>query len=188
MLGADLSFAAQTTGRAAAQKYFQSDSESGNPTENVLMLHYGQFVSSNAYSWADQSPVSDAGLSTMGVTYLLEQWHGFDLNLRADLINYNVGGFGAQQLVILPMVTFPRAEHKFPLYFGAGLGPGVFVQQLANKSALALDYELVAGLRFMDLYQGVGTFIEAAMKNDFFALSTGQFIGSALEFGFVFNF
>ena len=177
--------AEESVGRAAAQKYFQSDS--GSASSGVLMLHYGQFLNSDAYSWADASPVDGAGLSTFGITGSLEEWHGFDLNLRADLINYNLNPKPAQQLIVMPLLTFPRAQTGFPLYFGAGLGPGIFTQQIANKSVLAIDYELLIGARFMHLYEGVGVFIEGAMKNDFFALSTGQFIGTALEFGFIFN-
>jgi hypothetical protein len=178
---------AQAVGREAAQKYFVADSELKEPSTNLLMIHYGQFVNSDAYSWADQSPVDGAGLSTVGVTYGLDRWSGFDVNIRVDIMNYNVGGTAAQQLAVMPLITFPRSQSKFPIYFGVGAGPGIFTQQLTNKSALALDYELLVGARFTDLYQGVGTFIEGAMKNDFFALSTGQFIGTALEFGLVFS-
>ena len=177
----------EVVGREAAQKYFKSDANKSNDSSGVLMIHYGIFVNSDAYSWGNTSPVDGAGLTTFGVTGSLEEWHGFDLNLRADLINYNLGSQGAQQLVVLPVLTFPRAETKFPLYFGAGLGPGIFTQQISNKSVLAANYELLIGARFMHLYEGVGVFVEGAMKNNFFALSTGQFIGTALEFGFVFN-
>ena len=154
----------------------------------MLQLHWGQYVSSEAYSWGDQSPVDQAGAATYGITYLLNEWHGLDFNVRADFSEYAVQSSRAQKLSLLPLLTFPRVETRFPLYFGAGLGGGVFLSQLTNKSVLALDYQLVLGARFLELYGSLGTFVEVAMKNSFFVLSTGQFIGSSLATGLMFNF
>jgi len=178
-------------GRKAAQKYFSSDSErptSRGSGDNLLMLHLGQYTDSQSYNWGPSNLIYGAGQANYGVTYLMDQWRGLDVNLRADFSEYSLQGTRAVKLAIMPLVTFPRAETKFPLYFGIGGGGGVFLQQYPNSSNISFDYELVLGLRFMELVGSLGLFAEYGMKNHLLLLSQGQFNGTVISGGLIFNF
>lgn len=83
---------------------------------------------------------------------------------------------------------FPDASSKFPLYFGVGAGLGVFVKQLSGESAMSLDYQVLAGARFFDLFNNAGFFLEAGLKNHMHMLSDGQFNGTFVAAGSVFTF
>lgn len=178
-------------GRKAAEKYFQEDQKvigATSSTDNVLMLHVGKFVNSQAYDWGSPSNLSDTGQAIYGLTYLFDYWHGMDLNIRADFHEFSVFDQRAVKLALMPLWTFPRAETRFPLYFGIGAGMGIFLQQVTNKSNLSLDYQLVMGARFMDITPGFGAFVEYGLKNHLHVLTSGQFNGTAFAGGLVFNF
>lgn len=114
-----------------------------------------------------------------------------DLNLRIDFIQYKISGTGEQKplkMSIIPLITFPDASSKFPLYFGFGVGPGVFFRQTDNEASLALDYQLIAGARFFDVFENAGFFIETGLKNHLQLWNAGQFNGTFLSAGAVFSF
>ncbi len=180
-------------GRKAAEPYFQGGPETrspatDNPFDHVLMLHYGKFTQSSAYNWKDIGKVEDVGQQTYGLTYLFDQWSGIDVNFRIDFNEYDLSGTKASKMSFLPLLTFPKAETRFPLYFGISAGLGIFFQQVPNKSNLAFDYQLIMGARFLDISPGVGFFIEYGMTNHLHLLSEGQLNGSKVTLGPVFNF
>jgi hypothetical protein len=191
-------------GRKAAEKYFQRNPDSNpdyQPLEaerdsrnrrellgfEVLMLHLGSFVGSDSYFWGS-SQQSNLGRANYGVTYLFDQWHGLDRHVRIEFAEFKIEDYQPRKISILPLITFPRAETRFPLYFGFGAGVGVFFNQMRGESDLSLDYQLVGGLRFFNVFNRVGFFAEYAMKNHLLILSDGQFNGSALNTGVVFTF
>lgn len=189
---------APLVGRKAAARYFENDKDvvrrgpSGEKSSaggnQLLMLGMGSYVGSKAYQWNGLGSEDNVGRASYGFTYLADEWHGMDLNFRADFNEYRVNGDFAKKLSFLPLVTIPRAEARFPLYFGIGLGLGVFFQQVPEESTLAFDYQLVAGARFMDLIDNFGFFFEFAMKHHMHLLSDGQLNGNALTAGGVFSF
>ncbi len=189
---------APKVGRKAAAKYFAqaepsrevaSDSGSGGgATDGLLMLHIGGYSSSTSYSWKDSNKRTGVGKATYGVTYLMDEWGGLDVNIRFDFNEYKIDDERATKLSVMPLWTFPRAQTKFPLYFGFGAGAGVFFTQLQDESNLSLDYQLVLGARMIDLYENLGAFIEFGMKNHIHVLSDGQFNGMPLSVGAVFTF
>jgi hypothetical protein len=191
-------------GRKAAEKYWNSSSsqnsdyqslgpeEGGSTRQNFsrvefLTLNLGAFIDSQSYLWG-RYHYPNVGRANYGVTYLFDQWYGFDRHLRIEFSEYQVQGESPRKLSVLPLVTFPRLETQFPLYFGFGAGFGIFFNQLKGESDLSLDYQLVTGLRFFDVFDQLGFFIELAMKNHLFLLSDGQFNGTALNTGMVFTF
>jgi len=193
ILGSSLVLADQPqVGRKAAQKYFAEDAARASSREsvgeNILMIHIGQYTDSEAYQWGPTTPIYGSGQANYGLTYLIDEWHSFDANLRADFSEYSLAGNRAVKLAVEPFITFPRAETKFPLYFGFGAGGGLFMQQLTGASNICLDYELVMGLRFMHLAQALGVFAEFGMKNHLLILSQGQFNGTAIDGGLIFDF
>lgn len=176
-------------GRKAAQKYFTTDANSKSSFgTNVLMIHLGKFTNSVAYSWGANSPLTDSGAAVYGVTYLFEQWHGFDTNLRIDFHEFVIENQKVMKMSVAPIWTFPRVDTQFPLYFGLGGGLGVFFQQVTGRSYLSFDYQLLMGVRFLNMIQNFGVFLEVGMKNHLHLLSTGQFNGTAVSIGGVFNF
>jgi hypothetical protein len=178
-------------GRKAAAKYFEAErpaetSSSFSSGSHVLMLDVGGFVNSHAYNWQDAD--TSAGRASYGITYLLDTWSSMDVNLRLDFNEYQLNGVHPIKLSILPLITFPMAETRFPIYFGAGAGPGIFFKQADGYSNLSLDYQLVVGVRFFDLYNNLGFFTEFGLKNHIHLTSGGQFNGTALTVGAVFTF
>lgn len=182
-------------GREAAAKYFQPrDSENDyrsvrGASDHYLALHFGRHMASQSYDWGRYGQEDDVGKNQFGVTYRVGEWHNsMDLALRLDYSEFKVGGEKPTKLSFLPLVTFPDASSRFPLYFGAGVGMGVFFKQATGKSALSLDYQLIAGARFFDILENTGFFVEAGLKNHLLILSSGQFNGTFLATGLVFTF
>lgn len=180
-------------GRAAATKYFEPRSpaqeSSTGPADHYLALHVGRYMGSQSYEWGKNGQEDDIGGNSFGVTYRVGEWrNSMDLNLRIDYAEYKLAGVDASKISFLPLLTFPDAGSRFPLYFGAGLGMGVFFKQIEKKSALSLDYQLILGARFFDIFENTGFFIEAGLKNHVHLLSTGQLNGTFLASGLVFTF
>ena len=205
---------APRVGRGAASKYFgqrapdqededgnqsavvgggsRRDSSSSGPVDHYLALHAGKMMGSTAYEWGSMNKQTDVGDFTAGLTYRMGEWrNSMDLNLRIDFIQFNIAGNGEQKplkMSIIPLITFPDASSKFPLYFGFGAGPGVFFRQTDDEAALSLDYQLVAGARFFDVVENAGFFIETGLKNHLQLWNSGQFNGTFLSAGAVFTF
>jgi hypothetical protein len=187
-------------GRDAAAKYFQKNSnedDSGGsgggslvgPSDHYLALYYGRYMSSQSYDWGKNGQEDDIGNNQFGVTYRVGEWYkSMDMNLRIEYADYKVGEDNPSKLSFLPLITFPDAGSRFPLYFGAGAGLGIFMKQTNSKSALTLDYQLVAGARFFNIFENTGFFLEAGLKNSLFLLSSGQLNGTFIATGLVFTF
>lgn len=201
-------------GRGAAAKYFEkrapdvdddgyqsaeiggggrgTSSSSSGPTDHYLALHYGKMMNSTSYEWGLDNKQTDVGDYTAGLTYRVGEWrNSMDLNLRVDFIQYKINGNGEQKplkMSILPLITFPDAASKFPLYFGFGLGPGIFFKQTDGEASISLDYQLVVGARFFDVFENAGFFIESGLKNHLQLWNSGQFNGTFLSAGAVFTF
>lgn len=181
-------------GRDAAARYFQKRevsqaSGAGSAGDHFLAIHYGRYMSSQSYDWSPAGTEEDVGSNQFGVTYRVGEWvNSMDLNLRLDYNEYDLGGMNPSKLSFMPLITFPDANSRFPLYFGAGVGLGVFFKQIDGKSALSLDYQLVAGARFFNVFENTGFFVEAGLKNHLHILSSGQLNGTFLSGGLVFTF
>lgn len=183
-------------GRDAAAKYFQKRDVAQNSGgglsgagDHYLALHFGRLMSSQSYDWDSGGQEDDVGKNNFGLTYRVGEWiNSMDLNLRVDYTDYEISGEKPSKLSFMPLITFPDANSRFPLYFGAGLGLGVFLKQVGSKSALSLDYQLVAGARFFNVFENTGFFIEAGLKNHLHILSSGQYNGTFLAGGLVFTF
>lgn len=184
-------------GRAAAAKYFQKNGEEEGgagskiqgASDHYLALSVGNYVSSQSYDWGQHGQQNGVGGMGVDVTYRVGEWYkSMDLNLRIGYNQYDVGGEDASKLSFMPMITFPDAGSRFPLYFGAGAGLGVFLKQANGKSPLSLDYQLVVGARFFDIFENTGFFIEAGLKNHLLITSSGQLNGTFLAGGLVFTF
>lgn len=184
---------APKVGRRAAAKYFEDSTPSrevasSSGGDGLLMLHIGGYSSSTSYAWKDSTKRTGVGRATYGLTYLFDQWGGLDVNLRMDFAEFKVDEERATKLSVMPLLTFPKAETKFPLYFGFGAGAGIFFTQLQDESNLSLDYQLILGARWIDFYENLGAFIEFGMKNHIHVLSDGQFNGMPLSVGVMFTF
>lgn len=176
-------------GRAAAQKYFiKEDSSSGVVNTRLLSLHIGGYLRSKAYQWGDRASDESIGVQTTGVTYKIGEWpQTMDLNLRIDYMQFEVGRSRPIKVSFLSMMTFPDSATGFPLYFGAGIGPGIFLSQMLGESVLSLDYQLIFGVRWTDIWRNSGFFIESGIKDHLHVLSDGQFTSQFLTAGAVFK-
>lgn len=189
---------APRVGRAAAAKYFQpanrdpAQSEGGGyngPDDHYLAIHFGRYMGSQSYEWGKNGSESDVGANTFGVTYRIGEWYkSMDMAIRIDYSEFNVAGEKPTKLSLMPLYMFPDASSRFPLYFGAGAGLGIFFKQVDGKSAISLDYQLVAGARFFNVFENTGFFIETGIKNHLHLLSSGQMNGTFLSAGAVFTF
>jgi hypothetical protein len=108
--------------------------------------------------------------------------------MRFDVSRFALKEESVTKFSFLPIITFPDAGSRFPLYFGAGLGIGVFGTQLNGESSLALDYHLLAGARFFNIWDMTGLFVEGGVKNHVHIFSDGQFNGTYITTGLLFTF
>lgn len=178
-------------GKGAASEYFQkrAPTEAPSSSDHYLALHVGKITNGDAWEWGINGRQTGISGSTFGVTYRLEEWSGsMDMNLRVDFNEYDVGGEKPLKMSLMPLWVFPEASSKFPLYFGFGAGLGIFFKQIKDESSLSLDYQLIAGARFFNIYENTGFFIEAGLKNHLQLLSSGQFNGTFFSAGAVFTF
>lgn len=194
-------------GKKAAEKYFPApveeevkadpsyETQAAEPvasgrssTEEMMMLGLGSFLNSETYNWNGSAKQENVGRITYGFTYLLQEEAKYDINLRVDFTEYRVVTERAFKMSVLPVLTFPRFTADFPIYFGVGLGLGIFFVQVPDESSLSFDYQLLGGARFMDVIENAGLFVELALKNHLLLTTNGQFNGISLTAGGVFNF
>lgn len=175
-----------------ADKYFKKSKESessASSDDHFLAVHLGGFVSGDAFKWGSRDSAENVGKLTLGFTYRFGEWRSsMDLLFRGDFTTYELPDGTAQKLSFLPMLMLPDSSSRFPLYFGAGLGPGVFFKQVRSESNITLDYQLVVGARFFDVIESTGFFVETGLKNHLNLLSDGQFNGVFFSVGALFTF
>ncbi len=171
------------------QQYFPPRASQQSPGPHVMALQLGFFVDDKAHRWGKKSNDEDVGQWNLGVTYLLGEWlNSMDLYFRGDLIGYKIDDEASNKLSLNGLITFPDVRSGFPIYFGGGLGLGVFFDQVDDESNLSFDYQLLVGARVLDIYNGIGFIAEAGVKNHVFLTSTGQFNGYFFSLGSVFRF
>lgn len=189
---------AQEVGRKAAGKYFEKrnpdqqqeyQQQEYTPSDHYLALHIGKYMSSQAYEWGGRGKENDVGGTNVGLTYRVGEWrNSMDLNVRIDFQEFSAANQKPTKLSLMPLITFPDASSKFPLYFGFGAGLGVFFKQIEEESSLSLDYQLIVGARFFNVFENTGFFIESGLKNHLLILSSGQLNGTFVAGGAVFTF
>ncbi|MCX7977830.1 MAG: hypothetical protein N2578_02380 [Bdellovibrionaceae bacterium] len=179
---------APRVGREAAASYFERQPASG--ASRFLGLHLGRYISGQAWEWGASGLREDGvGNYTLGVTYRLDEWNdSIDQSIRVDFNEYEVAADKPFKMSVLGLWTFPNANSRFPLYFGGAAGFGVYFKQLKDKSPLSIDYQLLMGARFFDVFGNGGFFIETGLKNHLHILSQGQFNGTFLSAGGLFTF
>jgi hypothetical protein len=178
-------------GRKAAEKYMapRKPASALSSDAHYLALHIGTFVSDNAYQWGGKDSVSNVGRGNLGVTYRVGEWtNSMDLAVRIDWLQYSLEEGRPSKLSFAPVVMFPDATSKFPLYFGGGAGVGIFMTQVNRESSLSLDYQIFAGARFFNIFDNTGFFVEGGLKNHILLLSDGQFNGTFAAAGAIFSF
>ncbi len=192
LMGFAFQSSAQEVGREAAGTYFSNGhraTASVTDQDHYLAIHAGQFMESTSWEWGQHERAEKTGNYSVGVTYRIEKYTTLmDLNIRIEANEYEVVGEKPFKLSFMPVLTFPDAASKFPLYFGAGAGAGVFFRQVKDESFLSFDYQLLLGARFFDIYENAGFFIETGLKNHLLITSSGQFNGVFLSAGAVFTF
>lgn len=156
--------------------------------DRFLYLSAGVFFDNESYAWGDEDQEDVANL-TAGVTYRIGEWvRSMDMSFRADLTSYDLDEGDALKISMMPVITFPDARSGFPLYFGAGGGLGVFFRQIDDESNLSFDYTILAGVRIMEVIEGMGVLAEVGVKNHILLLSDGQFNGAYFSIGSAFEF
>lgn len=180
----------QEVGRQEASTYFEKKGTSSlSIDDHYLAIHAGKFMDASAWEWGQHARENNAATYNVGLTYKIDAFSDtMDLNLRIDFSEYDVVGEKPFKMSFLPMIIFPDASSKFPLYFGGGIGAGVFFKQVKDESYLALEYQLIMGARFFDIYENMGFFIETGLKNHLLLLSSGQLNSTFLTAGLVFSF
>ncbi len=165
------------------------DSESSVSSGNrYLMLGIGTFLNDDAYEWGG-SHKKNVGSGMLTVTYRIGGWpSSMDLWFRAELQSYTVNGDHPEQFEMMPIIAFPDAESRFPMYFGGGIGPGVFLRQVQGSGDLAANYVVMMGVRFPYLFSNGGLYMETGFKGLINLLSQGQQEGVYLSAGGVFVF
>lgn len=180
-------FEGQKPGKSKKKQARTPASEGGN-APHYLALHIGTYVDDQAYRWSggDQHNV---GQVNIGVTYRLGEWvNTADFMIRSEYSSYNLDDGSARKLDFVAMLMFPDSSSRFPLYFAAGVGPGFYLKQLHGHSSMSLDYQIVGGVRFLNVFDRLGFLAEFGMKSDFQLFSPGQFNGLFAGVGTVWTF
>jgi hypothetical protein len=186
------------TGKRAADEYMRkdvdgpvSDSASGfkgGSDSHYLALHIGPYVDSQVHNWGVKSKDNE-GKWTTAVTYRVGEWvNSTDFLIRVGWQSVDINDTTTSKISLLPIIMFPDARAKFPLYFGAGLGLGVFLDQVDDESSLSLDYTILLGTRFFNVFDTMGLMLEVGIDNHIFLTSKGQFSGTYVALGTVFEF
>lgn len=161
----------------------------GATGDRVLMMHIGTFINDKAYRWGSRNSVEDPGQANIGVTYRIGEWrNSMDLFFRAEVLSYEIDDERPLKLSLMPILAFPDSRSNFPLYFGAGGGLGVFFRQAGDESDLSIDYALLVGARFAEMFDNGGLFFETGLKGHIHMLSSGQQDGVFLAAGYMFSF
>ncbi|MGZ3722281.1 MAG: hypothetical protein ACXVA9_05090 [Bdellovibrionales bacterium] len=190
--------AAPGAGKDKAKQYFQARKKDGaaaaagepGAAPHFLALHFGGFFQDQSYKWGDNDKVGNSGRFNGGVTYRMGEWvSSMDLSLRAEYTTYWFSEENyARKLSFSPVITFPDANSRFPLYFGGGVGLGIFTHQIKDESPVSFDWQVFGGVRFLDVFEHIGFMVEAGMKNHVLLFSDGQFNGVFINVGTVFAF
>ena len=201
LFGARLSFAnAPKVGRTAAAKYFQKNtdapavertmaSEVLSADDRFLGLGVSSYTKSEAHQWGTSNREDSIGKLGIDLTYRLSSYNNLlDYSLKVSYNEYEPALQKASKLSFLYAVTLPDAGSRFPLYFGAAAGAGVFFSQLSGESPVTLDYQLFLGLRLFDLFDKMGLYVEGGLKNHVQLTSDGQLNGTYVGAGAIFTF
>lgn len=163
------------SGLSSTKKNRGPSNVSRGPSERMLMIQVGKFISDRTYQWGVPKS-TDNGEWLFGFTYKMSELQNVgDVFLRAEVQNYNLPKGDARKLSLTALFTLPDGASQFPLYFGVGLGPGIFFKQLPDESVLSLDYSLVVGGRLLNLWESTGLFIETGLKDHVHLLTNGHF-------------
>ncbi len=191
VLLSSVAWAEPVVGRAAAGKFFKRNVDAITGDHRYMAIHLGRFMDSQAWDWGQREKLDGVGNYNLGVTYKMGpitdgetmEWH-----IRIEATDYDLLDKKPFKLSFLPMIIFPDVASKFPIYFGGGIGLGAFIRQLPDESYLTLDYQLVLGARFFDIYGSMGFFVETGIKNHLHLLTNGQVNSTFLGIGTVFTF
>lgn len=176
-------------GRDAAAKFMNRKVAQVTAGDHYMAVHIGSFTSSEAYRWGVEDSWEDKADLNLGVTYRMGEWtNSMDLLIRAEFVAFEFDDKRPYKISIMPVIAFPDSRSQFPLYFGAGLGGGIFFKQASGESSLSLDYNLIAGARFFNVLDQIGIMIETGFKGHVHLLSDGQFNGIYVSSGLVFQF
>ncbi|MCB0349286.1 MAG: hypothetical protein KDD37_10660 [Bdellovibrionales bacterium] len=184
------------TGKKAADKYMTREVEgpvsdggySGGNESHFLALHIGPYVDSQVHNWGVKDKKNE-GEFTAAVTYRVGEWvNSTDFLVRVGWQSVEINNNSTSKISLMPIIAFPDARAKFPLYFGAGLGLGVFLDQVDNESSLSMDYTILLGTRFFNVFDTIGIMLEVGIDNHIFLTSKGQFSGTYVALGTVFEF
>lgn len=196
---------APKVGKLAAARYFQGEksaekrgtaaekeAEEGSSkklTDHYMALGLGNFSNGTAYNWGQNGKEENVGKWGVDLTYRFsEQDYLFDEALRVSYVQYNPATQDVSKLSFLYALTLPEANSKFPIYFGVAGGLGIFMKQVDQESFISLDYQLYLGVRAFNLFDSVGLYVEGGMRNHLHITSDGQFNGTFLSLGTIFNF
>ncbi len=201
---------APKVGRNAAARYFQlekkaerrqlaaNDSDSSYSTssssnsslkDHFMAIGFGTFSDATAYNWGQNGKEPSVGKWGADLTYRFsEQEYLFDESFKVSYNQYKPASQDSSKVSLLYAITFPEASSKFPLYFGAAGGLGVYLKQVEDESPLSFDYQLYLGLRAFNLFDSVGIYVEGGLRNHLHITSDGQFNGTFLSLGTIFNF
>lgn len=193
---------APKVGRSAAAKYFAKNPEEKvkaarsmasevvglGSEERYLAFGASLFTKSETYNWGGSGTEDGAGKYGLDMTYRLSESNYVDYAIRVSFSEYLPRNQKANKMSFMYSATLPDASSKFPLYFGAAAGAGVFFTQLPDESPVSLDYQLFLGLRIFNLFDSTGFYVEGGMKNHVQLTSSGQLNGTYFSAGALFTF
>lgn len=171
---------------AEARGYFRDRNTNFN--QRYLNFYIYNSLKDTAYSWGNSK--QDQLLKwSAGISYKWDNFGNFgDSIFKVKVSSFNIQGRSILKNSLLFGVSFPDIDSGFPFYFGTSIGAGFFFNQIPLESILSLDYQAYLGLRFVNIYNTMGAFVEWGLDNHFFVLSSGQYDNIYLAVGLSFVF
>ena len=180
------------TGKKAAMKYFTKKPASTSTFKaprgpastsyaQLFSLSAGALVNGKSYQWLDD----ELGGWNLQLSYRRATTGWLAQAFHLEFQKFTTLEEEFSKVSFLLNFVFPRSI-SFPVYIGAGAGPGFFLNQYNNESLWTMDYKGYIGLR---LNQDHSQFIlESGVKNHVHMLSDGQFIGWFVSSGVAYKF
>lgn len=162
-------------GKKAADSYILSTymTKANQYEKNTKSRGYsiGIYLTHFTISTAYHSPLSpkEQGFSS-GLIYLQEFSASSNLFFRGHL-SLDKSNNRHWSLSVIPLILYNLS----PIYVGAG-GPGLnfFLNAPDSNNVFALDWQILAGIRFFEIFNFFNFFIEARWKNPFNIFDTSQ--------------
>ena len=120
---------------------------------------------------------------------LKEIFSAGDISLQLSLGSAFLEQQRATYIEISSQISIPAQRITFPMYFGGGLGMGMYPYYvLRSKPSLFLSSEIFAGIQFFDVYENLGFYMETSFRYSLPLKELNVYLETLVKAGIIFRF